>query len=221
MIKTKNLHILRSAENLFVKRIFGVQREIQKIGEKLHIPDQIIAQIRLQASSNNKIFDMPRVEKRGDSFTIHLPTMFFIETEDFITNPYLSKKLFTTLQNQNLSIKEQCYIEVFKEFIVDPSLSRDGKTFTLAHELSHIALGHLSMNNSKSRPSKESLQREKEADLLAAENVPGAARGGVYLFRILDKHLPKEISSTHPIPGDRISYLEKVFLRDILVPPLF
>lgn len=180
----------------------AIEREISSIAERILFKGESRPNLQIHTD----FFTMPCVRKNSENgISIALPPMFLLETEDLLKNRNVWENLMQSF-SPPFTRKELGYLAAFQEYIQNPELSKKAKTFTLAHEISHIALDHLSFEWTH----EESQANEFAADRLAAESIPDALEGGIYLLEILNKYLPKQPAYTHPPLQERIAQLKSL-----------
>jgi hypothetical protein len=208
MIRTYNKLFGFSQDNhltILSKRISLVDTEIQVLCRKMGISHHVSENIQWKINTKS-VYTSPAVSRENEILTISLPPLFFLHTEDFHENNAMAKEFFKRTAKLKFSESEIPFLNLFSEFIQDPVLSQKGRLFTLAHEIAHIALGHLDMPRPKNHG--ESIAREREADLFAGKMIGDAALGGVYIFELMEKHLPNATPTTHPTPSKRKDSLD-------------
>ncbi|MCB1181288.1 MAG: hypothetical protein KDK55_04625 [Chlamydiia bacterium] len=194
-------HIEDAIPEIIQKRMTTITEIAFKAMLDMGINLDISSQVSILYNFNDIVPD-PRVNMKKGKITLQIPLLYLISSEDLKTPVYeWFKKQIE--KKTDLTQKDVLFINACFKFLENPKLSQKAKKFVLYHEIAHISNGDIS---SKPKSDQESKDRERKADMKAAE-FSKAKEGAVYLFKIMSEFSVRN-QKTHPSFLERIKYLE-------------
>jgi hypothetical protein len=182
------------------QRMIEISSGIFEDCKKLNIQEEIQVLFNIEDVTPN-----PHVRKNADTVILEIPLLFLIESLDFHPKTPVKQWIQRNFSQKQVTEKDLLNLKIFQIFIQDVRAAQKVKEFVIHHELADVILGHLEKPPTSSRQSK---QREKEADLMAIELL-GDSEGARYLFSIMAQfNIPP--SHSHPSFAERLAYVKQV-----------